>query len=221
MDTFIGFTFSSQFMARRKATDVFSEWAEKGRDEGMEHGHSISVDAMLELAVPKLGANFSAIDVGCGNGWVCRKLANNSQCSEVVGIDGSNVLISKAKEIDPGGEYLHALLPEWRPQRKFDFIHSMEFLYYLENPSVMLAIFYNDWLENGGMLIAGIDYYLENEDSHDWPEALDVHMTKLSIQQWKEAMIDAGFSNVEMHQVGKKENFIGTLVMLGIKLIEI
>lgn len=218
MNTFIGFTLSSQFMAGRKATDVFSEWAEKGRDEGMEHGHSASVNAMLELALPKLRPNFSAIDVGCGNGWLCRKLASQPQCSEVVGIDGSNVMISKAVEIDPDGEYLHAFLPEWRPQRKFDFIHSMEFLYYLGNPIEMLAIFYDEWLEDGGTLIAGIDFYLENEDSHDWPEALDVHMTKLSIQQWKEAMVEVGFSNVEMHQVGKKEDFIGTLVMIGCKL---
>ena len=217
MNIFIDFIFSSQIMAGRKATDVFSEWAEKGRDEGMERGHSTSVNAMLELALPKLGANFSAIDVGCGNGWVCRKLVNQTQCTDVVGIDGSSVMISKAKAIDPDGDYFHALLPEWNPGRKFDFVHSMEFLYYLENPSEMLAIFYNDWLEDGGILIAGIDFYLENEDSHDWPEALDVHMTKMSIQQWKDAMITAGFTNVEMHQVGKKDDFIGTLAMIGCK----
>lgn len=217
MNIFIGFILSSQFMAGRKATDVFSEWAEKGRDEGMERGHSISVDAMLELALPKLGADFSAIDVGCGNGWVCRKLASHPQCTDVVGIDGSDIMISKANGIDSEGEYHHALLPEWQPERKFDFIHSMEFLYYLEDPNEMLTIFYNDWLEEGGTLIAGIDFYLENEDSHDWPEALDVHMTKMSIQQWKDAMIAAGFSNVEMHQVGKKDDFIGTLVMIGRK----
>ena len=80
-------------MAGRKATDVFSEWAGKGRDEGMEHGHSTSVSAMLELALPKLCANFSAIDVGCGNGWVCRKLARHPLCADVVGVDEDSNLI--------------------------------------------------------------------------------------------------------------------------------
>jgi len=30
-------------------------------------------------------------------------------------------------------------------------------------------------------------------------------------------MLDAGFVDVEVHQVGQKENFIGTLVLLGRK----
>jgi hypothetical protein len=60
-------------MAIRDATDVFSEWALKNRDEGMESGHASSVNDMLNLAIPKLKTPFSAIDVGCGNGWVCRK----------------------------------------------------------------------------------------------------------------------------------------------------
>ncbi len=32
---------------------------------------------------------------------------------------------------------------------------------------------------------------------------------------WKSAMINAGFKDVEIHQVAGKENFPGTLVMLG------
>ena len=67
------------------------------------------------------------------------------------------------------------------------------------------------------MLVAGVDHYLENENSLSWPEALNVHMTTLSIDQWKTAMVDAGFIDVEVHQVGKKEGFIGTLVLLGKK----
>ncbi|HIO86790.1 MAG TPA: nodulation protein S NodS, partial [Candidatus Poseidoniales archaeon] len=36
----------------RLATDIFSEWAEQGRDIGMEKGHSASVSEMLESAIP-------------------------------------------------------------------------------------------------------------------------------------------------------------------------
>ena len=67
------------------------------------------------------------------------------------------------------------------------------------------------------MLVAGVDHYLENEDSLSWPDALNVHMTTLSMEQWKTAMFDAGFTDVEIHQVGQKEGFIGTLVLLGTK----
>jgi hypothetical protein len=41
-------------------------------------------------------------------------------------------------------------------------------------------------------------------------------MTTLSIEQWKEAMLSAGFTDVEIHQVASKDGFPGTLVMLGL-----
>ena len=58
-------------MEIREATDVFSEWALRNRDEGMESGHANSVNEMLNIAIPMLDVPFSVIDVGCGNGWVC------------------------------------------------------------------------------------------------------------------------------------------------------
>ena len=80
-----------------------------------------------------------------------------------------------------------------------------------------LSSLHENWLNSGGMLVAGIDHYRENDDSHDWPDALNVHMTTLSIDEWKAAMIDAGFIDVEMHQVAASESFLGTLVMCGKK----
>jgi trans-aconitate methyltransferase len=204
-------------MSQRDATDVFSEWADKGKDAGMEKGHARSVHAMLELAGIPRNSHYSAIDVGCGNGWVCRTIAEDKMCSHVVGVDGSSRMIEKAHALDEQGEYHLALLPDWEPSQRFDLIHSMEFLYYLHDPQTMLKLFNEKWLNNGGMLVAGVDHYLENENSLSWPEALNVHMTTLSIGQWETAMVDAGFIDVEVHQVGKKEGFIGTLVLLGKK----
>ena len=37
----------------KKATDVFGQWAEIGKDLGMEEGHSKPVDEMLEYAIKK------------------------------------------------------------------------------------------------------------------------------------------------------------------------
>ena len=203
-------------MATRSATDVFSEWAMKNKDEGMEQGHAASVKAMLEMALPRLPTPYTAVDLGCGNGWVCRLLEQREDCSHVVGVDGSDVMIEKAKNLGEG-EFHLARLPEWRPKTSFDFLHSMEFLYYLKDPAEMLNIIHDEWLNVGGVMVAGVDHYLENEDSHGWPEALDVHMTLLSEAQWKQAMTDAGFSDVEIHRVAAKDDFVGTLVMFGKK----
>ncbi len=79
----------------------------------------------------------------------------------------------------------------------------------------MISIIHDEWLKDGGVLIAGVDHYLENEESLTWPEYVGVHMTTMSISQWESAMSAAGFIDIEIHQVASKEGFPGTLVMLG------
>ena len=203
-------------MSTRHATELFSEWAIRNKDEGMERGHAASVKAMLDLALPRVGTPYSAVDVGCGNGWVCRVLESNDSCQRAVGVDGSEAMIEKAKTLGDG-EFHLALLPDWKPSTTFDLLHSMEFLYYLHDPAAMLKTIHDEWLNDAGVMVAGVDHYLENEDSHGWPEALNVHMTMLSEDQWEDAMVAAGFTDVEMHRVAAKDGFVGTLVMIGTK----
>lgn len=201
-------------MEKKSAVDVFSQWALIGKDEGMERGHAASVQAMLELAVPKLKNGFSAIDLGCGNGWVTRMLSELG-AGHSEGVDGSNEMINKATSKDSSHKYSQGILPDWSPGRKFDLVHTMEFLYYLDDPAGMISIIHDEWLEQDGILVAGVDHYLEHEESLTWPDHVGVHMTTLSIEEWKSAMVSAGFKNVEIHQVAGKENFPGTLVMMG------
>ncbi|MBT5115186.1 MAG: nodulation protein S NodS, partial [Candidatus Marinimicrobia bacterium] len=64
----------------RHATDIFSEWALGGKDEGMEKNHSLSVREMLLHLTKNVKTSFSFIDAGCGNGWVVRKMQKNPLC---------------------------------------------------------------------------------------------------------------------------------------------
>ena len=48
----------------------------------------------------KTQEKFSAIDIGCGNGWVVRLLKDHPLCYSAEGIDGAEAMIAKAKEID-------------------------------------------------------------------------------------------------------------------------
>ena len=201
-------------MAKKAATEVFSQWALIGKDEGMERGHAASVKAMLELALPKVKSDFSAIDLGCGNGWVVRLLSEIG-ASHVEGVDGAIEMIKKAQEKDSEHKYSHGMLPEWSPGIRFDLVHTMEFLYYLDDPIEMISTIHDEWLNDGGILVAGVDHYLEHEESLTWPEHVGVHMTTMSIIEWKDAVESAGFTGVEIHQVAAKEGFPGTLVMLG------
>ena len=39
-------------MGEKSAVELFSSWAEMGKDEGMETGHSPSVEFMISKAIP-------------------------------------------------------------------------------------------------------------------------------------------------------------------------
>ena len=205
-------------MGKRPATEVFHDWALIGKDEGMEKGHAAAVSEMLSFISQQVeisGKLFSAVDVGCGNGWVVRKLLANEQCEYAMGIDGAEAMIAKAKTIDRSANYILASLPGYQPSRKFDFIHSMEFLYYLDDPEHMLKLFHDNWLLAGGWAVIGIDHYAENEDSLSWPDYVGVHMATRTTEQWQQAWQDAGFINIR-HWFAGAENGV-TLVFVGQK----
>ena len=113
---------------RKKPVEVFSQWVETGKDEGMEKNHRKAVEAMLAYATKELNS-FAFIDAGCGNGWVVREVAKAANCKSAIGIDGSKNMIAKAKKLDPNNTYIHSDLLEWIPQTKVDLVHSMEVFY--------------------------------------------------------------------------------------------
>jgi len=195
--------------------DVFNSWVLNGKDEGMEKNHSIAVDSMIQMLIGKSNKQFSFIDAGCGNGWAIRKVNLYDLCSYSVGVDGSKNMINKAKKVDPIGNYICSDLMEWKPKEKVDYVHSMEVLYYFENPSKLLKHIYDFWLKKDGTLIVGIDFYKENIISHSWPESLNTTMTLLSKKEWSKCFTQSGFSNVELSQINSSNDFEGTLVIKG------
>ena len=205
-------------VAKNTAVELFDKWADLGRDKGMEEGHSYSVELMMKRAIERVPENFIAIDVGCGNGWAVRKLAQEPECSQSCGVDGAESMISKARSIDPKGEYFVGKLPGWTPQRKVDLVMSMEFIYYLEEPSYFICELYDKWLSPGGTIAIGLDHYSENEESLSWPDSLGVHMSTLSISEWELVLKNAGFTDLEVFQATKDCANPGTLILIGSKV---
>ena len=62
----------------RKATDIFSEWASIGKDEGMQRNHSNAVKKMFQILKRDQSQPFSFIDAGCGNGWATEDIFKES-----------------------------------------------------------------------------------------------------------------------------------------------
>ena len=213
MNTFMERRRRRKSMSLRSATDLFSEWADVGRDEGMERGHSASVEVMLKELLEGWNRPFRAMDIGCGNGWVVRRLSAHALCSHASGVDGAPSMIAKARTIDPDGDYIEAMLPEWTPGAPYDLVHTMECLYYLEDPLGFLQTLHDEWMLPGGRLVIGVDHYTENPASHDWGPSLNVHMALLSMDDWASGLEEAGFTDITAMQVGAKEDWAGTLVL--------
>ena len=202
---------------QRKATDIFSEWAEVGKDAGMETNHTQAVDKMLRHLVNSRTSPFSFIDAGCGNGWVVRKIRKHDLCKSAIGVDGAIDMIRKARTIDEHGAYFHSDLMEWTPSQKADFVHSMEVIYYFKQPEKLIFHINENWLRSGGVMIMGMDYYDENLKCHSWPTDLNTYMKLLSKNAWIDLFNDCGLTKVIAFQTNVSNDFPGTLVVTGIK----
>ena len=198
----------------KKATEVFGEWAVKGKDKGMEKSHALPVGAMLDFILPKKN-NFTFLDLGCGNGWVVRKVAKNPLCIRAVGIDGAEKMISNAKSLSDSTEYILADIDTFQSVEKYDIIHSMEVLYYLDNPKEVIKKISEDWLKDNGRLIIGIDHYYENLESHSWQEKVGTRMLLLKEEEWLDMFKEAGFKQIESWRANKNSEWEGTLVITG------
>ena len=109
-----------------KTTKVFDRWAKAGRAEEMEEGHGVTVGKFLgSISFDK---PFSFLDIGCGNGWVVRKIAQLPKCKKAVGIDKSKNMIKRAVSNSASKKEKYACtdLESWNYTGKFDVIFSME-----------------------------------------------------------------------------------------------
>ena len=199
---------------------TFNHWALKDKDIAMQKGHEKSVKKMMEIINNKtniMNRPFAFVDLGCGNGWVCREISKNNYCELVVGVDGSQHMIEKAKKFETRKNiYIQTDIESWKPNYKFDIVFSMETFYYFTNPSKIIKIFH-DSLNDKGIIIIGIDHYLENKQSLNWEKEYNLSTTTLSINKWKSIFKSCGFNNVEIDNFGKTDKWEGTLIIFAQK----
>jgi trans-aconitate methyltransferase len=197
------------------ATDLFSKWAENGKDRGMAQSHSPAVNQILDKTLSETKSNFNFADAGCGNGWVVRKIRQMPNCKNSIGVDGAKSMIQNAKEIDPGGEYFLEDLLKWSPKNKIDFVFSMEVFYYFKSPKTLTKHIVDKWLAPGGMLVIGLDHYIGNPDSYSWSEDLNVHMSLKDEEEWVQIFKSAGLSSCYSFKANASNDFPGTLCVVG------
>lgn len=183
--------------AQEQLRTEFNEWARAGKGERMEKGHRpVGEQAIERMRVP---SDARVLDVGCGSGWATRLLAGYATVGRVTGIDISDEMIRLARETSRSFPNVHFEIAtaEQLPFNDDEFTHafSMESLYYYRNiPGALKEI--NRILKPGGLFVAVVDLYWENEATHQWIDTLNVPVELLGVADYRSLFIDAGFTNV-------------------------
>jgi SAM-dependent methyltransferase len=182
--------------------EEFNRWAEGGRGEGMEQEHLPITLPVLEKM--RLAPTDNVLDVGCGAGWLSRRLAKLVPEGRVVGMDISDEMIRHARRasLDFGnllfvtGEV--AEIP-WQPHF-FSHVISVESSYYWPNPAAGIKDIYRVLREGGSAWIL-INYYRDNPHCHQWGELLGVPTRLISGEDWAELFRSAGFKDLVRERI--------------------
>ena len=200
---------------------TFDEWAQNGRAELMETEHGKNVSKFLKTIT--FEEPFTFLDVGCGNGWVVRNIAKKKNCKKAIGIDKSKKMIIQAKKkTDSKKEkFIHTDIESWKYRGKFDFIFSMEALYYSDSIEEALKKIFK-LLKPGGQFFCGTDFYKDNKATARWKDIMKIQMHLHSKKEWIEFFKNAGFQvktkhikDLKSRKKWKRE--FGTLFIIGTK----
>ena len=200
---------------------TFDEWAQNGRAELMEIEHGKNVSKFLQTI--SFDKPFTFLDVGCGNGWVVKKIATMKNCRKAIGIDKSKKMIMQAiqKKDSSKEEYVHTDIESMNYKGKFDFVFSMESLYYADSIEVALEKIFK-LLKPGGIFFCGTDFYSDNKATAKWAKIMKIQMHLHSKKEWKEFFKKTGFivktkqvKDLKSRKKWKRE--FGTLFIIGTK----
>jgi SAM-dependent methyltransferase len=182
--------------------EEFNRWAEAGRGDDMEQHHLPIVEPMLALMEFK--HRDRVLDVGCGTGWLVRRIAPLVPAGLAAGLDVSDSMVRRA-------DVLSAELPNVVFARGeveaipwdsgfFTKLLSVESAYYWPDPARGLREIFRV-LSPGGSAWILINYYRDNPHCHQWGELLKVPTHLFSAEEWAELFRQAGCRNVAYQRI--------------------
>ncbi len=184
------------------AAETFDRWAEEGRDAELEREH---VDVARQvITAMQLRPGERVLDLGCGNGWATRLIAQANAGVQAIGVDAAPKMIARA-------EALHSLTIRARYElgtfekldfkdAHFDRVFSMEALYYATDLHQAIRECFRV-LKPGGSIETLVDYYAESSASEPWAEVMALTLQRLSEAGWRQAFEKGGFSSVTTGRV--------------------
>jgi len=182
--------------------ETFNRWAVEGRGEGMEEHHLPIVEPMLALI--DFAPDDSILDVGCGTGWLARRLAGRVPRGHVIGIDVSDEMIRRAKlasaEITNVQFQTGAAESIPAPAESCTKVISVESAYYWPEPAHGLREIFRV-LRVGGSAWILINYYRDNPHCHQWGPMFGLPSHLLSGSEWQGLFAQAGFLHTMQQRI--------------------
>lgn len=182
--------------------EEFNRWAEAGRGDKMEQDHLPITLPVLEKM--HLVPTDDVLDLGCGVGWLSRRISKSVSEGRVVGMDISDEMIRVARRTSVDHDNVLFVTGEvgeipWEPNF-FTHAISVESSYYWPNPAAGVKEIYRV-LRPGGAAWILINYYRDNPYCHQWGELLAVPTHLVSAEEWANLFRAAGFAHVDHERI--------------------
>jgi len=188
--------------------EAFDQWAEAGKDRGMEQRHWHT--AKHALARMPVEAGDTVLDLGTGSGYALRALRETRDAGTGIGLDGSPEMVHNAREYTDDdrisfvlGDF-HSLPVE---TDSIDHCWSMEAFYYAQEPATALEELHRV-LRPGGTFYCAVNFFEESVHSHEWQDNVSVEMQLWSSEQYRQAFREVGFAVAEQDQIPDTETEI-------------
>lgn len=178
----------------------------------------------LKKMLPDFKGN-NILDLGCGFGWHCRYAIENGAKS-VIGIDLSEKMLAKAKEINglEGIQYERKALEDVDyPAETFNIVLSSLTLHYVESfESIAQKVF--QWLTPGGHFVFSVEHpVFTAEGGQDWAYDKDGQKTYWPVDRYfiegKRNTTFLGENVIKYHRT--LTSYMNTLLKQGFKIKEI
>ena len=173
----------------------FNQWALDGRGAELESHHLAFVESTIELMA--IQPRDRCLEVGCGEGWASRLLAQRVPEGSVVGLDVSDEMVRNARAKSAACENLMFILGEaedipWQDSF-FSKVLCVESFYYYEDPEKALREIYRVSSPGGSVWIVN-HLSKENELSLRWLQELNVPVQLLSAEEYERLFENCGFA---------------------------
>jgi len=189
-------------MSHAGIVDVFDRWAGNGRAESMESGHGDVVRQVVARMTFRPGQKI--LDLGCGNGWATRMLAQSAAGVSAVGVDVAPAMIARAEaqtSLTLRARFEVARFEELPfADGTFDKTFSMEAIYYSVDLDRALAEILRV-SKPGGTVDLVLDCFAESPTTRGWSALVGLPMHCLPEAEWARRLERAGFASIAATRV--------------------